>query len=57
MNQETLRAIKKVIGDMRFMQAASLVASGLSDNKDAIKYMRELAQLERLIDKELGLTK
>lgn len=53
MNTLNLREIKKVLGDMRFMQAAALVASGLSDSKDSSQYMKNLARLEKIIDAEI----
>lgn len=36
MTLDELQQIKKIIGDVRFMQAAALVASGLSDSKESI---------------------
>lgn len=53
MTLDELQQIKKIIGDMRFMQAASLVASGMNGNKDAEKYMRNLARLEKLVQYEI----
>ncbi len=53
MNALDLRELKQVIGDMRFMQAAALVASGLNDSKDASQYMKKLARLEKSIDAEI----
>jgi hypothetical protein len=53
MTNQDLQEIKKVIGDMRFMQAAALVASGTSEDKSAIAYMKNLARLERAVDAEI----
>lgn len=53
MTPEQLRKIRHVISDMRFMQAAALVASGLNENKQATAYMSKLARLAKL-DKMLG---
>jgi division protein CdvB (Snf7/Vps24/ESCRT-III family) len=53
MNMTQLQALKKVVGDMRFIQATALVSSAMSESKDAQKYMRELAQLEKVIDVEM----
>lgn len=39
LSKEDLDSIRKVIGDMRFIQAAALVASGLSEQKQAKAYM------------------
>ncbi len=50
MTLEDLQQIKSVIGDMRFIQAAALVASGMNENKDAQAYMRNLARLDKAVD-------
>ena len=51
--KEDLQSVRKVIGDMRFMQAASIVASGLNDSKQASAYMKELARLDKLLAQEI----
>ena len=51
--KEDLQSVRKVIGDMRFMQAASIVASGLNDSKQASAYMKELARLNKLLEQEI----
>ena len=53
MTPEQLREIRHVIGDMRFMQAAALVASCLNDNKQATAYMSKLAKLDKLLGEEI----
>lgn len=53
LDKETLSAVRKVIGDMRFMQAAAVVASGLSENKQSIAYMNSLAKLDRTLEQEI----
>ena len=53
MTSEQLREIRNVIGDMRFMQAAALVASGLNENKQAAAYMSRLAKLDKLLGDEI----
>ena len=53
MTKEDLQAIRKVIGDMRFIQAASVVASGLNEHKQAQAYMRELHRLDKLLEQEI----
>jgi hypothetical protein len=35
------------------MQAASLVESGLNENKQAIAYMSNLARLSRVVEQEI----
>ena len=56
MTPEQLREIRHVIGDMRFMQASALVASGLNDNKQATAYMIKLAKLDKLLGEEIERT-
>lgn len=55
MNLPQLQALKKVVGDMRFMQATALVASSLTESKDAKKYMHELAALDAALDDEIRI--
>lgn len=52
LDKETIIAVRKVIGDMRFIQASSIVASGLNEHKQAIAYMNHLAKLDKLLEKE-----
>lgn len=53
MTAEQLREVRAVIGDMRFMQASALVASGLSQNKQAQAYMSKLAKLDKVLGNEI----
>lgn len=53
MTAEDLRNMKKLLLDLRFAQAAALVAAGLSDDKKAIEYMRTITRMEKVIDTEL----
>lgn len=53
MTKEDLTAIRKVISDMRFMQAAAIVASGMNESKQTIAYMRELHRLDKLLEQEV----
>ena len=53
LDEETLSAVRKVIGDMRFMQASSIVASGLNEHKQAIAYMNHLAKLDKALEQEI----
>jgi hypothetical protein len=55
MDLPQLQALKKVVGDMRFMQATALVASGLNESKDAKKYMHDLAELDDALDSEMRI--
>lgn len=52
LDKETIIAVRKVIGDMRFIQASSIVASGLNEHKQAIRYMNHLAKLDELLEQE-----
>lgn len=53
MTLEDLNQIKSLISGLRFMQAASLVESGLNENKQAIAYMSNLARLSRVVEQEI----
>lgn len=53
MTQKDLVSIKKLLGDLRFMQAASLVSVNMGDNKQCMAYMREINRLEDVIKTEL----
>lgn len=53
LDKETLSAIRKVIGDMRFIQASAIVASGLNDSKQAAAYMSHLAKLDKALEAEI----
>lgn len=53
MTLEDLNQLKSLISGLRFMQAASLVESGLNENKQAIAYMSNLARLSRVIEQEI----
>ena len=53
LDKETLSAVRKVIGDMRFMQASAIVSSGLNDHKQAQAYMSHLAKLDKALEQEI----
>ena len=53
MTDEDLLQIKSAISDLRFIQAAALVASKMNEDKDAVAYMRNLHRLANVIDKEI----
>lgn len=53
MTLEDLNQLKSLISGLRFIQAASLVESGLNENKQAIAYMTNLSRLSRVIEQEI----
>jgi len=59
MTIDELSTIKKMLSDLRWMQAASLVASGLSESKASQTYMRQITNMEKLLVEEItkGLIK
>ena len=59
MTIDELSTIKKMLSDLRWMQAASLVASGLSKSKASQTYMRQITNMEKLLAEEItkGLIK
>jgi hypothetical protein len=59
MSIDDLSIIKKMLSDLRWMQASALVASGLSDSKDSRAYMRQITRMEELLTQEIkkGLIK
>lgn len=48
-----LRRLKTMLMDLRFIQAAALVASGVNENKHAVDYMKEISRMDKLIELEL----
>lgn len=48
-----LRRLKTMLMDLRFIQAAALVASGVNENKQAVDYMKEISRMDKLIELEL----
>lgn len=53
MTLEELSSIKKMLVDLRFIQASALVANGLSDTKESRTYMREITRLEKVLHDEI----
>lgn len=53
MTLEDLNQLKSLVSGLRFIQAASLVESGLNENKQAIAYMTNLARLSKAIEQEI----
>jgi hypothetical protein len=48
-----LRRLKTMLMDLRFIQAAALVASGVNETKQATDYMKEISRMDKLIELEL----
>lgn len=53
MTLEEMSSIKKMLVDLRFIQASALVASGLSESKESRAYMREIVRLEKVLQDEI----
>lgn len=53
MTREDIMALKKAILDLRFLQAAAVVALGSSDSKPSTAYMANLSRLDKALDQEL----
>lgn len=53
MTNDDLLQIKSALSDLRFIQAAALVASRMNENRDAVAYMRNLHRLTDVIDAKL----
>lgn len=53
MTLEEMSSIKKMLVDLRFIQASALVASGLSDTKESRAYMREIVRLEKVLQDQI----
>lgn len=53
MTRENLMALKKALFDLRFIQAAAVVALGTNDDKATKAYMANLTQLDKVLDQEL----
>ena len=54
MTKEELQQIRSALTDLRFIQAATLVAAQLQDSKEASKYMQGLARLVKRVDEEIA---
>lgn len=53
MTLEEMSSIKKMLVDLRFIQASALVASGLSDTKESRAYMREIVRMEKVLQDQI----
>lgn len=53
MTLEELSSIKKMLVDLRFIQASALVSSGLSETKESRAYMRNINRLEKVLNDEI----
>ena len=48
-----LRRLKTMLMDLRFIQAAALVAAGVNEGKQGLDYMKEISRMDKLIELEL----
>ena len=48
-----LRELRSMLTDLRFIQAAALVGSGMNEEKKAVEYMKKISRMVKLIDFEL----
>jgi hypothetical protein len=55
MTAKDLRDISKFLADLHFLQANALVGVELQGNKQAIKYMKRIAELRELTLLEAGI--
>ena len=53
MTLEELSSIKRMLVDLRYIQASALVASGMSENKESRAYMRDINRLEKVLHDEI----
>lgn len=53
MNLEDLTQLKKMLVDLRFIQATALVACDMSNDKGARAYIREITRLETILANEI----
>lgn len=53
LSSSDLRKLKTFLMDLRFIQAAALVAAGVNEGKQAIDYMKEISRMDKLIELEL----
>lgn len=53
MTLEELSSIKKMLADLRYIQASALVASGLDHTKESRAYMRDITRLEKVLHDEI----
>ncbi|WP_288076454.1 hypothetical protein [Pseudomonas sp.] len=53
MSTDDLRDARRFLMDLHFIQANAIVAAQLQDNKNAIEYMKRIAQVREAIDAEL----
>jgi hypothetical protein len=53
MTLEELSSIKKMLVDLRYIQASALVSSGLSNTKQSRAYMHDITRLEKVLHDEI----
>lgn len=55
MTAQDLHDINKFLTDLQFIQSNAIVGAELQSNKQAIKYMKRIAELRELIKLEAGI--
>jgi len=55
MTANDLHDLSKFLMDLHFIQANAIVGAELQGNKQAIKYMKRIAELRELIKLEAGI--
>jgi hypothetical protein len=55
MTAKDLHDINKFLADLHFIQANAIVGVELQGNKQAIKYLKRIAELRELIKLEAGI--
>lgn len=55
MTAKDLHDLSKFLMDLHFIQANAIVGAELQGNKQAIKYMKRIAELRELIKLEAGI--
>lgn len=53
MTLEELSLIKKMLGDLRWMQAAALAVNDLASSKAARAYIQDISRLEKVVADEI----
>lgn len=55
MTAKDLHDLSKFLMDLHFIQANALVGADLQGNKQALKYMKRIAELQELVKLEAGI--
>lgn len=53
MTLEELSLIKKMLGDLRWMQAAAMSVNDLANSKAARAYIQDISRLEKVLEAEI----